>query len=123
MTLIHSLKDLENARNEARQREAANAQKYRFQIRVSMGSCGIAAGAQETLDAIHQFILENQLPEVETKIIGCTGLCALEPVVQVLEVDRLPVTYGKVLPSVVQRIFHEHIEKNLVVLEYVVDNI
>jgi (2Fe-2S) ferredoxin len=60
---------------------------------------------------------------VQVKQIGCIGLCALEPIVQVVELDGQPVTYGKVLPPVVKRIFNEHIEKHLIVQEHLVENI
>lgn len=123
MDRIRSMKDLEEARTKALSLEAANAEGRQFEIRVSLGSCGIAAGANETLEAINQFITDNQMTQVQTRTIGCIGFCALEPIVQVVAVDHQPVTYGKVSPTVVQRIFHEHIEKHLIVQEYVVENI
>lgn len=123
MDRILSLQDMQDARKEALEQEAATAADRQFQIRVSLGSCGIAAGANETLEAIEQVIRENELMRVQTKIIGCLGMCALEPIVQVIEADLPPVTYGKVSPSVVQRIFKEHLEKHHIVHEYVVDNI
>jgi NADP-reducing hydrogenase subunit HndB len=123
MDRIHSIKDLEAAKADALDRKTASATECQYQIRISMGSCGIAAGANETLEAINQFIRENNLEGVQTKIIGCVGLCALEPVIQVVELGGQPVTYGKVIPDVVKRIFNEHIEKRLIVQEYVVDHI
>lgn len=123
MDRICSIKDLEAAKADALDRETASATECQYQIRISMGSCGIAAGANETLEAINQFIRENNLEGVQTKIIGCIGLCALEPIVQVVELGGQPVTYGKVIPAVVRRIFNEHIEKRLIVHEYVVDHI
>jgi NADP-reducing hydrogenase subunit HndB len=123
MDRIRSLQDLEQARIEAVNEEATESEDCPFEIRVSLGSCGLAAGANETLKAINRFITDNQLQGVRTKMIGCIGLCALEPIVQVVEENHPPITYGKVFPAVVQRIFHEHIEKHLTVQEYVVENI
>ena len=123
MDRIRSIQDLEAARAEALNRENVSANEYQYQIRVSLGSCSIGVGVYETLEAINQFIQENELKEVRTKTIGCIGLCALEPIVQVVEPDHQFVTYGKVTPAVVQRIFKEHIEKHSIVQEYVVDNI
>lgn len=123
MDRIRSLQDLEAARTEAVNEEATGFQQRPFEIRVSLGSCGVAAGANETLEAIHQFITSNRLSGVQTKMVGCIGMCALEPIVQVVEADHPPITYGKVIPAVVQRIFHEHLEKHLIVQEYVVENI
>jgi NADP-reducing hydrogenase subunit HndB len=120
---IHSLQDLEEARTEAVTEETAESQQYPFELRVSLGSCGIAAGASETLEAIQQFIHANDWKGVQTKIVGCIGMCALEPIVQVVERNQPPVTYGKVSPVVVKRIFREHIEKHHLLQEYIVENI
>jgi NADP-reducing hydrogenase subunit HndB len=86
-----------------------------------MGSCGIAAGAGETLEAIKRFIQENNLKAIQIKQIGCIGLCALEPIMQVVELGSQQVTYGKVDPAVVSRIFYEHIERHLILQEHLVE--
>ena len=123
MNRIRSMEELEKAKAEALQREHENTKKNKFQIRISLGSCGLAAGAGETLEAVKQLIVQKEAGVVQLKTIGCIGLCALEPIVQVLEADRAQITYGKVTPAVVQRIFQEHIEKGIIVQEYVVENI
>lgn len=123
MDRIRSLQDLEDARTEAVHEETAESQGCPFEIRVSLGSCGMAAGASETWEAIQQFIDSDDWKGVHTKIIGCTGMCALEPIVQVVEKDQPTVTYGKVIPTVVRRIFSDHIEKHILLQEYVVENL
>jgi NADP-reducing hydrogenase subunit HndB len=123
MDRIRSLDDLKKAKDSALQKEREGAEKHRFQIRVSLGSCGIAVGAAETFEAMKQLIVQKEAGGVQLKKVGCIGLCALEPVIQVMEADRPQVTYGKVTPAVVQRIFAEHIEKGLIVQEFVVEKI
>jgi len=122
MDHIRSIAELAEARKAALNQEMIHTQQHPIQIRISMASCGIAAGANETLDAIQQFIKENGLEGLQIKQIGCLGLCALEPIVQVVELGGQQVTYGKVDPVVVRRIFKEHIEKHLIVQEYMVEN-
>jgi NADP-reducing hydrogenase subunit HndB len=123
MDRIRSMEGLEKAKDEALKKERANAQNNRFQIRVSLGSCGLAVGARETFEALEQLIVQKEAGGVQLKKVGCIGLCALEPIVQIVEAERPQVTYGKVTPAVVQRIFAEHIEKGLIVQEYIVENI
>lgn len=123
MDRIRSLDDLKKAKDSAFQKEREGAEKHRFQIRVSLGSCGIAVGAQETFEAMKQLIAQKEANGVQLKKVGCIGLCALEPVIQVMEADRPQVTYGKVTPTVAQRIFAEHLEKGLIVQEFVVEKI
>lgn len=121
MKHICSIEELTEARKEALGRATISTERYPIQIRISMGSCGIAAGAMETLEAIDQFIKENNLEGVQVKRIGCIGLCALEPIVQVVELGGQQVMYGRVDPAVVQRIFNEHIERHRLVQEYMVE--
>ena len=123
MDRIRSLDDLKKAKEAALQKGREDATKNRFQIRVSLGSCGIAVGAAETFEAMKQLIVQKEAGGVRLKQVGCIGLCALEPVIQVIEADRPQVTYGKVTPAVAQRIFAEHIEKGLIVQEFVVEKI
>jgi len=128
MTLIRSLEDLAQARQEALEKQRELAQKHRIHIRIGMSSCSIAAGARDTLHAINRMVDSEDLPGVSASQIrvsqtGCIGLCAMEPLVHVQIADQPPVTYGKVTPEVAHRILQNHIGKGLVVQEYVVDNV
>lgn len=128
MTLIRSMEDLHQARAEALERQRVDAKTHRFHIHVGMASCGIAAGARDTLDAINHLIATESIPgvsasEIRVSQTGCIGLCALEPLVQVQVSDQPLVTYGKVTPVIAHRILSDHIGKGLVVQQYVVDNI
>ncbi len=123
MTRIQSLEDLAQAKAAALQKQETDRQTYRFQLRVGMASCSLAAGAQETWDAVQQQIATQNLTYVQLTKTGCNGLCALEPVIQVQETFRPPVTYGRVTPEVVRRIVNEHLEKGWIVQEYVIENV
>mgnify|MGYP001244561226 CR=1 FL=1 len=123
MDRIRSLKDLEKAKEKALQKERAGAQKNRYQICVSLGSCGISVGAQETYETLEKLINKKGTSGIGLKKTGCIGLCSLEPIVQVIEADRPSVTYGKVTPLIARQIFQEHIEKGLVLQDHVVEKI
>jgi len=126
MTLICSLEDLAQAKQEAIEAERQSANKQPFHIRVSLGSCGIAAGAQDTLDAINLLLASGSNPDIQPgsiriSKIGCLGLCALEPVIQVQTRDQPLVTYGKVTPEVARRIIQDHIGKGMIVQQYAIE--
>jgi NADP-reducing hydrogenase subunit HndB len=128
MTRIQSMEDLVRAKAEALERQRADAIVHRFHIRVGMASCGIAAGARDTLYAINHLIATGSIPgvsasEIRVSQIGCIGLCALEPLLQVQVSDQPLVTYGKVTPEIAHRILSDHIGKGLIVQQYVVENI
>lgn len=121
MGRIQSLEDLDHAKKVAVKNQKESQQDCQFLVRVSTASCGVAAGALRTLESIQESIAAQKLENVCIKEIGCLGLCSLEPIVQVQEKDRALVTYGKVNRIIAQRIVREHLEKGLVVQEYVID--
>lgn len=52
--------------------------KNENEILVSMGTCGIAAGAEEIYKTLVEEIKERQL-NITVKKTGCLGLCFCEP--------------------------------------------
>jgi NADP-reducing hydrogenase subunit HndB len=122
------MQDLELAKAQALERQRASAEQTSYHIKVSMASCGIAAGAGRTMETIQHMLAGDELPGVDRASIrltqtGCLGLCALEPIVQVQAANQPLVTYGKVTSEVARRILREHIGKGLVVHEYMVENV
>ncbi|MEW5867646.1 MAG: (2Fe-2S) ferredoxin domain-containing protein [Chloroflexota bacterium] len=120
--VIRSLEDLAQARVDALARQQAKAQESKFHIKVSMASCGIAAGAGETLQAFVRQIEEKNLQGISVTKIGCIGMCALEPIVQVQAPGQPRVTYGKVTPAVARRILMEHFLEGEIVQEYMIES-
>jgi NADP-reducing hydrogenase subunit HndB len=87
---------------------------------VGMGTCGIAAGARDTMKAILKYIETNNLSGIVVTQTGCIGLCEREPIVQVSLGEEPKITYGKVTPDVVQRIMKEHVLGGKSIQEYIV---
>ena len=81
-----------------------------IQIIVGMGTCGIAAGAKNTLEA---FIKELDAKGLaDTTIIrqtGCMGMCANEPTVEVIVPEMPTVIYGNVDTATVKDVVEQHI--------------
>lgn len=121
--LIRSMEDLAKVKQKALEQQNIHAGKCNFHVRIGTASCGVAVGALETLDAIKQLVAEKKLEDICIKQVGCTGLCALEPLVQVQQVGYPLVTYGRVTPEVARRIVEQHIQKGLVVQEYVIESV
>jgi len=70
------------------------------QVLVSMGTCGIAAGATPVLDALKREVSARGLTDVDVLGVGCVGLCHSEPTVEI--VDRATgasTIYGDVTPE------------------------
>jgi len=106
-----SLDDLKKLRdekkNDMRKREADGKE---MQVIVGMGTCGIAAGAKQTLDAFIAGLDEHKL--VDSCLVrqtGCMGLCHSEPTVEVIVPGMPPVIYGNVNDAVAKEIIQKHL--------------
>lgn len=92
-----------------------------IQVIIGMGTCGIAAGAKETLDAFIAALNDKKIDNVIVKQTGCMGLCYVEPTVEVC-VPGMPNTiYGKVTADVASKIVEEHIIGKKLVDEHIFD--
>lgn len=81
------------------------------QIIVGMGTCGIAAGAKETLSAFIDELDSQGLGDITSvRQTGCMGMCANEPTVEVLVPDMPTVIYGNVDDKVARQIVIQHIK-------------
>ena len=106
-----SLDDLrklrDSTKNDLRKRDAEGKD---IQVIVGMGTCGIAAGAKQTLDAFINGLEENKLVDsVIVRQTGCMGLCHSEPTVEVIVPNMPSVIYGKVDAALAKDIIKKHI--------------
>ena len=68
------------------------------EIRVGVGSCGIASGAGRVLEALEEEVRAAGGGAV-VKPVGCAGLCHREPMVEVVESGVRRALYGNVTPG------------------------
>jgi NADP-reducing hydrogenase subunit HndB len=108
MSSIKSLSELERLRDQAIKKRDTKITNARAQITVGMGTCGIAAGARETVKAILDTIEKENLSDILVKQTGCIGLCEWEPLVEVL-IDDTKVRYGKINAERAKQIMKEHV--------------
>ncbi len=120
MQQIKSLEELKRLRAEAAEKRQARTTAGHAQVVVGMGTCGIAAGARETMKAILDAIEKENLNDVIVSQTGCIGLCEWEPIVEVSVGGGPKTTYGKVTPDKARRIMKEHVAGSRVVQDYVI---
>ncbi len=89
-------------------------------IIIAMGTCGIAAGAREVMNAVLLELNRRQLSDVQVQQTGCIGMCEKEVLVDVVRPGEARITYGRVRPEDVGRIIGEHVVNGNVVRELVV---
>jgi NADH-quinone oxidoreductase subunit F len=78
-------------------------------IAVGMGTCGLAAGAADTLTAIEHEVQRRHLEGVITQV-GCMGMCSFEPQVELQARGRERVNYGQVTAENVPEVFAAYFE-------------
>ncbi|NLF52390.1 MAG: (2Fe-2S) ferredoxin domain-containing protein [Leptolinea sp.] len=120
MSTIKSLEDLKRIREEALEKRKVRTSEGKAQVTVAMGTCGIAAGARDTMKAVLDIIEKDNISGIIVSQTGCIGLCEKEPIVQVSVGNEQKVTYGKVTPEVARRIMKEHIGQGKIVQEYLI---
>jgi len=121
MPTITSIDDLKRIREEALKKQEMKSASGQKQIIVGMGTCGIAAGARDTMKAILEKIEKDNLSGITVTQTGCIGVCEMEPIVQVQIGDAPKVTYGKVTKDIAARIVDEHVLSGNIVKEHTVN--
>ena len=120
MPVIKSLEDLKRFRDESLEKRKERTASGVAQVTVAMGTCGIAVGARDTMNAILNYIETHEVSGVIVTQTGCIGMCEREPIVQVTIGEQPTVTYGKVKPDIAERIMKEHVLAGQTVSEFVV---
>ena len=87
-------------------------------IMVHMGTCGIAAGARNIMNALLKEIEDRDIKDVILTTASCAGLCSREPMITVEVRDQPPVKYVDLTPDKVREIFDKHVLSGKIVKEY-----
>jgi len=118
MPQLKNLEELRQLCEEIKQTERARRETSTV-ITVGMGTCGIAAGARETLQAIEEELNKRQI-DATVVTAGCIGVCVREPLVDIQQAGQSRIVYANVQPAMVPRLIEEHVIKGQPVREWVV---
>ena len=121
MPKITSLEELRQIRDQAQQDMQVRLATGTT-ITVGMGTCGIAAGARETMHAILDE-LQKQDIDAHVVTVGCIGLCASEPLVDIEQAGQGRISYGNITADRVPHLIESHLKKNQVVREWIVGRV
>jgi NADP-reducing hydrogenase subunit HndB len=120
MPAIKSLEELKRVREEALQKKQMKATPGNVQVIIAMGTCGIAAGARDTMKSVLNYIENENVSGVTVTQTGCLGRCEEEPIVQVMVGDQPKVVYGKVNNQVAEKIMKQHVQNGQPVKENII---
>lgn len=106
---MKSLDELRKIKERALERRKMSGEGSRARVVVAMGTCGIAAGARDTMTAILGELEKRDIADVVVTQTGCLGLCEYEPIVQVQVGDQEMVTYGNIDTNRVTTLIDQHV--------------
>lgn len=113
-----TIEDLKKIREQARGTVILREGLGRAKITVHMGTCGIASGAREIMEAVMSEIESRGLKDVIVTTSGCAGLCSREPMATVELLGNPPVKYVDLTKEKVKKIFDDHIMGGNIVTNY-----
>jgi len=113
------IQDLAKIREKTKSLMTIREGQGRARVTVHMGTCGIAAGARDIMDALLDEIGKSKAQDVIVTTSGCAGLCNKEPMATVELKDQPPVKYGDLTPEKMRKIFAQHVLRGKMVTDYV----
>ena len=115
MEKIKSLSDLRRIKEQVQAkmdlREKSEHAEQLTQIKVAMGTCGIASGSKETMTYFIDHLAENGIQAVVTQT-GCMGYCYAEPTVEITKPGREPIVFGHVTPAKAEEIIQKYLKED-----------
>ena len=121
MPKLKSLDELRRVREQA-QKDITTRTETGTTIIVGMGTCGIAAGARETMHAILDELAKHNI-EAHVTTVGCIGMCINEPLVDIEQAGMPRISYRNLTANKVPRLIEEHLRKGRIVEEWVIGRI
>ncbi len=121
MPKLKSVEDLTRVRQSAQERLEMRT-RTGTQVIIGMATCGIAAGAGETKNAILEELQKHEIDATVTSV-GCIGICSKEPLVDIEQAGCPRISYCNVHPDMVPRLIEEHLIEGNVVQEWVMGRV
>lgn len=118
MNKVKTLDDLKKMRESFRAsldvREKSNISEQLVQIKVSMATCGIAAGAKEVMGYFIETLNKEKIDALVTQT-GCMGYCYAEPTIEITLPGKDPLVFGYVNKAKVEEIVDKYIRQGILV--------
>jgi NADP-reducing hydrogenase subunit HndB len=110
--------DLEKITDRMKKMRVLREGTARARVVMHMGTCGIAAGSRNVMNALLAELEEKDIKDVIVTTSGCAGLCSREPMATVEIMEAPPVKYVDLNAEKIKRILSEHVLGGKIVIEY-----
>jgi NADP-reducing hydrogenase subunit HndB len=106
-----SVSDLKNLKEKVSKDMSLREGNAKILVTVHMGTCGIASGAREVMDALMKEMEEADRQDIRVMAAGCLGMCSSEPNVTVEIEGQAPIAYQYMDANKMRQVFKRHILK------------
>ena len=113
-----TIDDLKKIKEQHRATFTLREEGYRAKITVHMGTCGLAAGARDVMNALIDELAAKDIKDIIVATSGCAGLCSKEPMATVEIINEAPVKYVSLTGEKIKKILNEHAVGGKIVEEY-----
>ena len=106
-----TLADLKKIKERARKETSLREGEMTVRITVHMGTCGIAAGAREVMNALLEELTQCDRQDIHVVNSGCMGMCSSEPNITVDVMGQESVIYQHMDANKTRQVFKRHVLK------------
>ena len=114
-----TVEDLKKIKERVLMEDQFRSGSKRAKVTVHMGTCGIASGAKDIMDALLDELAQNTVSDVLVTTSGCIGICSREPLITVEEQGKEPIIYEHLTAGKMRQILRQHIMGGVIQSEFV----
>lgn len=104
-----TIDDLKRIKEKSNKETSLRHGDANIKITVHMGTCGIAAGAREVMNALMEEMAEADRQDIRVVTSGCMGMCSSEPNVTVETEGAEPIVYRDMDANKMRQVFKRHV--------------
>ncbi|MGD8522849.1 MAG: (2Fe-2S) ferredoxin domain-containing protein [Desulfobacterales bacterium] len=104
-----TIDDLKKIKEKSNKETSLRHGKANIKVTVHMGTCGIAAGAREVMNALMEEMAEADRQDIRVVTSGCMGMCSSEPNVTVETEGAEPIVYRDMDSNKMRQVFKRHV--------------
>ena len=104
-----TIDDLKKIKEKSNKETSLRHGKANIKVTVHMGTCGIAAGAREVMNALMEEMAEADRQDIRVVTSGCMGMCSSEPNVTVETEGAEPIVYKDMDSNKMRQVFKRHV--------------
>ncbi|UCG08482.1 MAG: (2Fe-2S) ferredoxin domain-containing protein [Desulfobacterales bacterium] len=104
-----TIDDLKKIKEKSLKETSLRYGEANIKITVHMGTCGIAAGAREVMNALMEEMAAADRQDIRVVTSGCMGMCSSEPNVTVETEGSEPIVYRDMDSNRMRQVFKRHV--------------